>query len=63
MAEADARDGGVKADVIAPPPGELFSETNDDSVAILLSPTARPASSWPVTPRREYVANSSYTRP
>jgi len=23
--------------VIAPPPGELFSETNDNSVAILLS--------------------------
>jgi hypothetical protein len=23
-------------DVIAPPPGELFSETNDNSVAILL---------------------------
>ena len=29
--------GGVRADVIAPPPGELFSETNDNSVAILLS--------------------------
>jgi hypothetical protein len=27
----------VWADVIAPPPGELFSETNDNSVAILLS--------------------------
>jgi competence protein ComEC len=27
----------VRADVIAPPPGELFSETNDNSVAILLS--------------------------
>ena len=24
-------------DVIAPPPGELFSETNDNSVAILLT--------------------------
>ena len=30
-------DGGARADVIAPPPGELFSETNDNSVAILLS--------------------------
>src|SRR5918995_6947820 len=29
--------GGVRTDVIAPPPGELFSETNDNSVAILLS--------------------------
>jgi hypothetical protein len=29
--------GDVRADVIAPPPGKLFSETNDNSVAILLS--------------------------
>jgi competence protein ComEC len=29
--------GGVRVDVIAPPPGELFSETNDNSVAILLT--------------------------
>jgi beta-lactamase superfamily II metal-dependent hydrolase len=29
--------GGVRTDVIAPPPGELFSETSDNSVAILLS--------------------------
>jgi len=29
--------GGVSTDVIAPPPGELFSETNDNSVAILLT--------------------------
>jgi hypothetical protein len=28
---------GAPADVIAPPPGELFSETDDNSVAILLS--------------------------
>jgi hypothetical protein len=27
--------GGAKLGVIAPPPGELFSETNDNSVAIL----------------------------
>jgi competence protein ComEC len=29
--------GGLRADVIALPPGELFSETNDNSVAILLT--------------------------
>ena len=29
--------GGLRADVIAPPPGELYSETNDNSVAILLT--------------------------
>ena len=27
----------MQADVVEPPPGELYSETNDDSVAILLS--------------------------
>jgi competence protein ComEC len=27
----------VLADVIGPPPGELYSETNDNSVAILLT--------------------------
>jgi hypothetical protein len=31
------RDGGARTDVIGPPPGELFSETNDNSVAILLT--------------------------
>ena len=30
-------DGGVERDVIAPPPGEPFSETNDRLVAILLT--------------------------
>jgi len=35
--EGGATRGGVVTDVIAPPPGELFSETNDNSVAILLS--------------------------
>ena len=29
--------GGVVKDVIAPPPGELFSETKGNSEAILLS--------------------------
>jgi beta-lactamase superfamily II metal-dependent hydrolase len=28
---------GIDVDIIAPPPGELFSETNDNSVAILLT--------------------------
>ena len=44
--------GGVRADVIAPPPGELFSETNDNSVAILLSYGTARVSSRPATPRR-----------
>jgi hypothetical protein len=30
-------DGGPSAGVVGPPPGELFSETNDNSVAILLT--------------------------
>jgi beta-lactamase superfamily II metal-dependent hydrolase len=29
--------GGVIKAVVAPPPGELFSETNENSVAVLLS--------------------------
>lgn len=29
--------GGARTDVIAPPPGELFPETNDNSVAFLLT--------------------------
>jgi beta-lactamase superfamily II metal-dependent hydrolase len=33
----DSTHHGRQTEVIAPPPGELFSETNDDSVAILLS--------------------------
>jgi hypothetical protein len=28
---------GTNADVVWPPPGELFSETNDNSVALLLT--------------------------
>jgi hypothetical protein len=45
---------GVLKDVIAPPTdaeGGLFSETNDNCIAILLS-YGRPASCWPATPRR-----------
>ena len=29
--------GGTRTDVISPPPGELFSETNDNSVGLLLT--------------------------
>jgi hypothetical protein len=29
--------GGIDVDIIAPPPGELFPETNDNSVTILLN--------------------------
>jgi competence protein ComEC len=31
------RAGGALEDVIAPPPGGLYSETNDNSVALLLT--------------------------
>ncbi len=57
--------GGVRADVIAPPPGELFSETNDNSVAILLSyGTARVLLAGDAEAREEeYMANRCYTRP
>jgi competence protein ComEC len=57
--------GGVRADVIAPPPGELFSETNDNSVAILLSyGTARVLLAGDAEAREEeYMANGSCTRP
>ncbi len=56
--------GGVRADVIAPPPGELFSETNDNSVAILLTyGTARVLLAGDAEAREEaYVANGPYTR-
>ncbi len=55
--------GGALADVIAPPPGELFSETNDNSVAILLSyGTARILLAGDAEAREEeYMANGPYT--
>jgi beta-lactamase superfamily II metal-dependent hydrolase len=61
-------DGGkarVILDVIAPPPGELFSETNDNSVAILLTyGTARLLLASDAEAREEeYMANSPYTGP
>jgi competence protein ComEC len=57
--------GGVRADVIAPPPGELFSETNDNSVAILLSyGQARVLVADDAQARwEEYMMSGSYTRP
>ncbi len=56
--------GGVRTDVIAPPPGELFSETNDNSVAILLSyGTARVLLAGDAEAREEeFMANGLYTR-
>jgi competence protein ComEC len=56
---------GVRADVIAPPPGELFSETNDNSVAILLSyGTARVLLAGDAEAREEeYMTKGAYMRP
>jgi competence protein ComEC len=54
---------GPGSNIIAPPPGELFSETNDNSVAILLSyGTARVLLADDAEAREEYVAEGSYTR-
>jgi len=57
--------GGAPKDVIAPPPGELFSETNDNSVAILLTyATARILLAGDAEAREEeYMANGPYTGP
>jgi competence protein ComEC len=56
---------GTNTDIIAPPPGELFSETNDNSVAILLTyGTARVLLAGDAAAREEeYMANGPYTRP
>jgi beta-lactamase superfamily II metal-dependent hydrolase len=50
-------------DVIAPPPGELFSETNDNSVAILLTyGPARVLLAGDAEAREEeYMAGGPYT--
>ncbi len=54
--------GGVQADVIAPPPGELFSETNDNSVAILLTyGTARVLLAGDAEAREEHMTSGPYT--
>jgi len=57
--------GGVRAEVIAPPAGELFSETNDNSVAILLSyGTARVLLAGDAEAKEEeYMASGPYTGP
>jgi competence protein ComEC len=60
--------GGVRADVIAPPTdaeGGLFSETNDNSVAILLTyGTARVLLAGDAEGREEeYMASGPYTGP
>jgi competence protein ComEC len=57
--------GGVQADVIGPPPGELFSEINDNSVAILLTyGTARVLLAGDAEGREEeYMASGPYTGP
>ncbi len=56
--------GQISVDVIASPPGELFSETNDNSVAILLSyGTARVLLAGDAEAREEeYMASSPCTR-
>jgi competence protein ComEC len=55
----------VKVAVIAPPPGEFFAETNDNSVAILLTyGTARVLLVGDAEAREEAcVANGPYTSP
>ena len=58
-------DGGVRIDVVGPPPGELFSETNDNSVALLLTyGTARVLLAGDAEAREEeYMAFGPYTGP
>ena len=59
--ERDNPDGGDHRDVIAP--GELFSETNDNSVAILLSyGTARVLLAGDAEAREEEYMGSGATR-
>jgi competence protein ComEC len=57
--------GGARTNVTAPPPGELFSETSDNSVAILLTyGTARVLLAGDAgLGKREYMASGPYTRP
>jgi beta-lactamase superfamily II metal-dependent hydrolase len=64
-AQGDAGGGGAKIDVVGPPPGELFSETNDNSVAILLTyGTARILLAGDAEAREEqYMAGGPYTGP
>ena len=57
--------GGARTDVIGPPPGELYSETNDNSVAILLTyGMARVLLAGDAEGREEeYMASGPYTGP
>ena len=57
--------GGTTADVIAPPPDKLFSETNDNSVGILLTHgSARVLLAGDAEKKsEEYMSNGSYTGP
>jgi competence protein ComEC len=57
--------GRVSADVVGPPPGELFSETNDNSVALLLTyGAARVLLAGDAEAREEeYMAGGPYTGP
>jgi hypothetical protein len=49
---------------LSSPPGELVSEANDNSVAIvLIYGTARPAGRNAEAKEEEYMAGRSYTRP
>jgi len=58
MPEASVLHERSRVDVIAPPPGELFSETNDNSVAILLT-----LGTIHVLLAGDTKASGSYTRP
>jgi beta-lactamase superfamily II metal-dependent hydrolase len=62
--QREVQSAGSYTDVIAPPPGELFSETNDNSVAILLTyGTARVLLAGDAEAREEeYMASSPCTR-
>ncbi len=57
--------GGTRANVIAPPPGKLFGETNDNSVGILLTfGRARVLLAGDAEKKsEEYMANGPYTGP
>jgi hypothetical protein len=55
-------DGGARTDVIAPSPGELFSETNDNSLWPSSSPTARVLRGGDAKARKEQHSDL-YTRP
>jgi beta-lactamase superfamily II metal-dependent hydrolase len=63
-AQGDAGGGGAKIDVIAPPPGELDSETNDRSVAILLryGTTRVPLAGDAEAKEEEHMISGPHTR-